>query len=439
MRQRRFFIHLLLLPLIISLARPYLASAAPDFRVHLLEGTAGGGRETLLAADIDKDGDVDFFTGENGGPTEWFENDPEGWKRHPVSDSADTYVGGVALDVDGDGWIDKAAGSFWYRNTGHPREGGFIACKDIAPSRPGEMQAADLDGDGVQDVISIDSTGLAWYSVPRDSACLPWTEHKVTGSEADKLKRGGIAAGDLDGDGDADIASLDRWYENADGEGLAWIEHKNIDFGRADRDSVGVSGKALILDMDGDGKYDLLEAECDTRKGRIAWFRNADGKGLLWERHIIEDSAMEQDFHSLAAADFNGDGHLDVFSIGGPATPGIPLGFIWENDDGKGLAWTRNIILEKKMGYEGVAADVDGDGDMDILLKPSSFAERYWLENLRLDPAAILPPGAKSGGSNGTALNGGPEGRFAPYQPRYRRLGRAYDAKGKTMGIQRLR
>ncbi len=412
------------------------ASALFEFQLHILPGTEGGGRETLQAVDIDKDGDIDFFTGDGrGGSSQWFENlGPAGWKRHVVSDSDDTDVGAVALDVDGDGWMDKAAGSFWYRNTGHPGDstGGFTLCKDGAQAYVHDMLSADIDGDGIKDIITIDYDGIRWFSVPRDSACRPWTEHRVNGHTLDPQQHGGIAVGDLDGDGDMDISRMDRWYENADGKGLVWTEHKNIDFGRAWENGSGLSGKAMILDMDGDGANDLLETECDIPNGRIAWFRNADGKGLQWERRIIEDSAFEQDFQTLAVADYDGDGDMDIFSIGGPQTVGTPLAFMWENLDGKGGAWNRTIVLEKKMGHEGVAVDMDGDGDMDILVKPWVTGEKFWLENLRISPASLRPSGkhADPGARKGLSVPG-PGSRRDSYKKRYSHHGNEFDAQGK--------
>jgi hypothetical protein len=406
-----------------------------DFQIHILTGTGGGGRESLQAVDIDKDGDPDFFTGGGRGEaSEWYENDPSGWKRHRVSDSDDTDVGAVSMDVDGDGWMDRVAGSFWYRNTGHPRDAEFTVCKDSAHAYVHDMLAADVDGDGRQDIINIDYDGIRWFSVPRDSACLPWTEHSVSGAPPGAPQHGGIAAGDVDGDGDMDISSMDRWYRNEDGKGLAWSEHANIEFGRNWESGWGISGKAILLDMDGDGALDLLESECDLPNGRISWFRNADGKGLRWEAHAIEDSTFEQDFHTLAVADYDGDGDMDVFSMGGPITMGTPLAFVWENLDGKGGSWDRVTVLEKKMGHEGQAVDMDGDGDMDILLKPWMTGDKFWLENLRIPPASIRPGIARQGPGAHAGIGSLRQPR---YQPRYLSQGRRYDARGQDDGSPR--
>jgi hypothetical protein len=77
-------------------------------------------------------------------------------------------------------------------------------------------------------------------------------------------------------------------------------------------------------------------------------------------------------YHSLAVADFDNDGDLDVFTVEMEAIPGarLPRWFIWENVDGKGAQFVERIILDAGLGgHEAVVADVDGDGDLDICSK----------------------------------------------------------------------
>ncbi|MDB5048773.1 MAG: hypothetical protein JWO30_1844 [Fibrobacteres bacterium] len=409
-------------------------SALPGFRYHPIPtpGFDRGNRETLLPVDIDKDGDLDFFTGGGrGSPSEWYENlGADGWKEHLVNDSNDTDVGAVALDVDGDGWMDKVAGSYWYRNPGHPRDTAFIACQDTAHAYVHDILAADIDGDGVQDIINIDYDGIRWFTVPRDSRCLPWVEHMVDGYRVDPPQHGGIAVGDIDGDGDLDISRIDRWFENDGGKGLKWIEHVNLDFGSVWENGWGLSGKARILDVDGDGKLDLIQTECDLPNGRVAWFKNMDGKGLSWERHLIKDSTDGQDFHTLAIADYDGDGDLDIFSMGGPTSQGTPKAYLWENLDGKGGSWKEWIVYEGKAGHEGAATDMDGDGDPDILLKPWITGERFYLENLLIPPASSISPRARLGRAKGKR----PGMQRRPWDRVFPARGAAADAKGKRRG-----
>jgi VCBS repeat protein len=404
-------------------------------------------RETLLPADIDKDGDMDFYSGSGRyNRSWWFENDRGTWLRRPVSDSNKADVGGALLDVDGDGWMDKISASFWYRNPGFaPAPSGASAGEKDKPFREclyadipfvHDLYTADMDGDGHEDVFTLDYAGIRWFKVVRDSACLPWAEHMVNGRTGTVQQHGGIAAGDLDGDGDMDISRLDRWFENRDGGGTEWLEHANIDFGAYFPDGWGISGRAMIRDVDGDGTQDIIQTECDLHNGRVAWFANIGGKGLAWQRHMLKDSTDGQDFHSLVWSDFDGDGDPDVFSSGGPISDSVPRAYIWENLDGKGGAWQEHIINSGKQAHDAAGADMDGDGDIDILVKSWNDGEQYYLENqLVPNPGAGLRNGRNPEARKNTPSirNAADTRSTRPSTKRFHRAAKAFDAGGRVL------
>jgi len=337
----------------------------PRFVGHTIDKPGGKQYGQTSLVDVDKDGDLDFISGENAGNIYWFEyQGPDKWVRHLLGTKVPTEVGGTAFDVDGDGWVDQVSGGAWYRNPGNPREQPFTRY-DFGGFSTHDTVAADIDGDGRLDVVMMsDKAGLKWFRIPKDPTG-KWEPHDIGPGV-----HGGVAVGDIDGDGDVDVVRSNAWFENADGKGTKWIEHKNIDFGQPGPPYPNTT-RAKVVDVNKDGRNDFVIVECDARVCRAAWFENVDGKGGQWKMHLIADK--KGDLHSLCVADFDGDGDLDVFSCEGPLGGSGPdktwQWYLWENVDGK-------------EGHEAVAADVDRDGDIDICTKPWKGDEHVFLENL---------------------------------------------------------
>ena len=264
-------------------------------------------------------------------------------------------MGGTAFDIDGDGWIDQATGTSWYRNTGKPRtepfehiDVGAIPCHDEV--------AADINGDGRLDLVA--SAIRRTRSSRSGRKCRPI---RATSGSIHKIGagiHGGVGphgVGDLDADGDNDVVRGDVWFENTDGKGLRWKERTGLTPPGGNRpERYGLAIKVWICDMDKDGDLDIVEAEADAVDARVMWFEN-QGKAQSWQCHLISPDHSKLDFHSLAVADFDNDGDLDAYSGGGPISQTTRKCFIWENTDGKGGQWKEHMILEGKECHEAKA------------------------------------------------------------------------------------
>ena len=351
-----------------------------QFRVHEIDRPTGVGFGQTSAIDIDRDGDVDFVSGRQFGDVFWFENQGSlKWVRHLIGEKARTDVGGVTFDVDRDGWVDQVSGGTWFRNPGQRDVTARWERIEIGAIPTHDNLAADIDGDGRLDLVSIlDKSGVFWYGIPQDPK-KHWIEHKILGVTTPQC-HGGIAVGDVDGDGDMDVTRVDRWLENADGKGEVWIERQNLDFGKVG--PWGIQTRARLIDLDRDRDLDLIQAEGDVLDGRVAWFENLHGNGTQWVPHIIKSPGHDQDFHSICVADFDNDGDEDIFSGGGPLTKGERHWFLWENRDGKGRDWKEHLIQSGLETHESVCGDIDGDGDIDILTKPWRGDLHLYVENL---------------------------------------------------------
>ena len=360
--------------------------AFPEFTTSVIDRIGNKLGQTALV-DVDRDGDLDYVCGEadHGGSRVWWwefrESKP--WVRHDIG-KGHTDVGGAVQDVNGDGWVDVLAGSVLLLNTGRPRREPFDRI-EVGTLYSHDTVFADVDGDGRTDALAnSDRTGLFWYSIPSDPKA-PWKSHTIALKDEHQI-HGGISPrgfGDIDGDHDLDVETGQAWYENMDGQGRQWKAHRNLDFGAHHR--YGLAVKTWVGDLDGDGDSDVVQAEADHPDGRVAWFEN-DGRGK-WQRHLIKEAGDHQDFHSLAVADFDNDGDLDVFSGGGPLTKDRAFRcYIWEQQrEGvpglRRLTWKEHLVAEKHC-HEAVAGDVDQDGDIDIVFKPwSGENEHIFLQN----------------------------------------------------------
>jgi FG-GAP-like repeat/Secretion system C-terminal sorting domain len=232
------------------------------------------------------------------------------------------------------------------------------------------VHAADLDGDGDEDVVGVSyetdevfwwenifGHGQTWFAYP--------VSDNFDGAAS-------IHTGDVDGDGDLDIVGAANysaeiaWWENLGG-GQNWSFHQ-VD------DSFDGAYDVLSVDVDVDGDLDILGA---ARYGDdITWWEN-DGTGLNWTAHQVADEF--DGVYSVFAIDLDGDLDIDIL---GAARFANEISW-WENDGAQSFT-EHTIIGDFEGAWDVHAADVDGDGDTDVL-----GASRYedsitWWENLGL-------------------------------------------------------
>jgi hypothetical protein len=122
-----------------------------------------------------------------------------------------------------------------------------------------------------------------------------------------------------------------------------------------------------ILDVDHDGKPDIVVLTAQAKEG-IFLFHN-EGKGVFVERPLIQQSPS-WGYVYFELADFNGDGQPDILTANGDLGDFVcpPKKYhgvrIYLNDG----HWNfkESFFFPLNGAFKAVAADFDGDGDLDI-------------------------------------------------------------------------
>jgi len=316
----------------------------------------------LRTADLDGDGDIDIIaTAWLTGFIYWWENSGESWIQHIVSEQGFTGPRSIQpIDVEGDGDLDLvgvmiATGTvMWWENVGgrglqwvdHVVATGFTLAHGVS--------AGDIDVDGDIDIAVVGEPQLSWWE-NLDGAGTMWAQRVVARGF---LSGFSVEAVDLDGDCDLDLVATAvegdeiAWWENTDVAGTVWEKHV------LDNAYDGAT-ELFAADVDGDGDLDVLGAA--ELADEITWWENPADDGV-WLPHLVDTF---DGGHTVLGADLDADGDLDVV---GTSFFDMDKVAWWENTDGSGTRWLRHaLVADFDHGLKPAVGDLDGDGDLDVV------------------------------------------------------------------------
>jgi hypothetical protein len=380
----------------------------------------------VCAVDVNGDGKVDLISansGISGDPTlTVLTNDGSGGFAASGTYDLGEHPVPVCADVNGDGKIDLICANFAYGPDGSTLSiltnngtGGFVLASknSLDDNRISSVIAADVNGDGKMDLICVNNAGLTVLT--NASVMMVPTKVSIAASlNASQLSSGtaplarmshatdaisykgfiaafstnvgsypkSICAADVNGDGNADLICSSS--EGINGTLTVLTNNGSGGFMASGTYIVGSSPQSVCAaDVNGDGKVDLICASSEGVHGTLTVLTNNGSGGFVLASSLSLANGtgmpdpprgvprMGSYPSSVCAADVNGDGKLDLICANS-GNPGVNTLTVFTNNGTGGFVIASTLIVGGNPDSV-CAADVNGDGKMDLICANSDY------------------------------------------------------------------